>query len=158
MLLFTYRVQLGIIPSQQQLIEDAKHLAKTCVRYAQRSCRILSECWAEGSLWPPDYSSVHNIFSSATALAFAEEVGLYEQPGNNATEAEGLDGAMQLVSNLANNGNLIAMDLLQHLESLKSQLDQSRVAGLIDGIHEEISPLEDGQFAFLSQLDLGVPS
>ena len=158
MLLFLYRVQLGVIPSKQQLVEDANLLAKTCIQHAQQSCRILSECWTEGSLWPPDYSSVHSIFSSATALALAEEVGLYEQPGDNATKAEGLDSSMQLVSNLANNGNLIAMDLFQHLESLKDRLDQNRAAGLMDGIHEEISSLEDGQFAFLSQLDFGVPS
>ncbi|GKT46351.1 uncharacterized protein ColSpa_06532 [Colletotrichum spaethianum] len=93
-------------------------LAETCIRCARHSCRLLTECWIDGSFATFDYFYTQYLFSAATILAASSLLNGKESHNDR----EQFEEAAQFLSQLKDNGNFAAEEFCQHIDAMKKTM------------------------------------
>ncbi|KAK1978299.1 fungal-specific transcription factor domain-containing protein [Colletotrichum cereale] len=101
--------------SEPQIPVTAMTLAETCIRCARHSCRLLTECWIDGSFATFDYFFTQYLFSAATVLAVSSLLDGKESHNDR----EQFEEAAQFLSQLKDNGNYAAEEFCQHIDAMK---------------------------------------
>ncbi|WDK08838.1 fungal specific transcription factor domain-containing protein [Colletotrichum graminicola] len=100
---------------EPQIPVTAMTLAETCIRCARHSCRLLTECWIDGSFATFDYFFTQYLFSAATILAASSLLNGKESHNDR----EQFEEAAQFLSQLKDNGNYAAEEFCQHIDAMK---------------------------------------
>ncbi|KZL63284.1 c6 transcription factor, partial [Colletotrichum incanum] len=100
---------------EPQIPATAMTLAETCIRCARHSCRLLTECWIDGSFATFDYFYTQYLFSAATVLAVSSLLNGKESHNDR----EQFEEAAQFLSQLKDNGNFAAEEFCQHIDAMK---------------------------------------
>ncbi|KAF7561858.1 hypothetical protein G7046_g2287 [Stylonectria norvegica] len=108
---------------QPQIPPSAVTLAETCVRCARQSCRILIECWIDGSFATFDYFYTQYLFSVATVLAVSSLLDGRDSRGDR----DLFESAVQFLSQLKDNGNFAAEEFWQHIDAMKATMVSAKV-------------------------------
>nr|XP_036587178.1 C6 transcription factor [Colletotrichum truncatum]KAF6797909.1 C6 transcription factor [Colletotrichum truncatum] len=103
---------------EPQIPATAMTLAEACIRCARHSCRLLTECWIDGSFATFDYFYTQYLFSAATILAVSSL--LNGKDSHN--DREQFEEAAQFLSQLRDNGNFAAGEFCQHIDAMKAMM------------------------------------
>ncbi|KAF5660121.1 transcription activator [Fusarium heterosporum] len=98
-----------------QIPISAKTLSEACVRCARHSCRLLIDCWVDGSFATFDYFYTQYLFSAATVLAISSLIDSKECR----SDKEQFESAAQFLTQLKENGNFSAEEFCRHLDAMK---------------------------------------
>ncbi|TIC95126.1 putative transcriptional regulatory protein C3C7.04 [Colletotrichum higginsianum] len=101
----------------------AMTLAETCIRCARHSCRLLTECWIDGSFATFDYFYTQYLFSAATILAASSLLSGGKEAAN---DREQFEEAAQFLSQLKDSGNFAAEEFCQHIDAMKATMAAAR--------------------------------
>ncbi|KAK1997017.1 fungal-specific transcription factor domain-containing protein [Colletotrichum falcatum] len=101
--------------SEPQIPATAMTLAETCIRCARHSCRLLTECWIDGSFATFDYFFTQYLFSAATVLAVSSLLNGKESHNDR----EQFEEAARFLSQLKDSGNYAAEEFCQHIDAMK---------------------------------------
>lgn len=93
-------------------------LAEACIRCARHSCRLLTECWIDGSFATFDYFYTQYLFSASTILAISSLLNGKESQNDR----EQFEEAAQFLSQLRDNGNFAAGEFCQHIDAMKAMM------------------------------------
>ncbi|KAJ3954945.1 hypothetical protein N0V92_008530 [Colletotrichum tropicale] len=96
----------------------AMTLAEACIRCARHSCRLLTECWIDGSFATFDYFYTQYLFSASTILAISSLLNGKESQNDR----EQFEEAAQFLSQLRDNGNFAAGEFCQHIDAMKAMM------------------------------------
>ncbi|KAH7009938.1 fungal-specific transcription factor domain-containing protein [Ilyonectria destructans] len=101
--------------SEPQVPASAMTLAEACVRCARHSCRLLIECWIDGSFATFDYFYTQYLFSAATVLAISSLLD-----GKDCrNDREQFESSVQFLEQLRETGNFAAGEFCQHTDAMK---------------------------------------
>lgn len=105
-------------------------LVEACVRCARHSCRLLTECWIEGSFATFDYFYTQYLFSALIVLAASSLINGKE----SRNDREQFEEAADLLLQLKDGGNYTAQEFYRHVEALRVVMEaaQSKKKGLAD--------------------------
>ncbi|KAK2054377.1 fungal-specific transcription factor domain-containing protein [Colletotrichum caudatum] len=103
---------------EPQIPVSAMTLAETCIRCARHSCRLLTECWIDGSFATFDYFFTQYLFSAATVLAVSSLLNGKESQNDR----EQFEEAALFLSQLKDNGNYAAEEFCQHIDAMKKTM------------------------------------
>ncbi|EXF82076.1 fungal specific transcription factor [Colletotrichum fioriniae PJ7] len=101
----------------------AMTLAETCIRCARHTCRLLTECWIDGSFATFDYFYTQYLFSAATILAASSLLSGKESHNDR----EQFEEAAQFLSQLKDNGNYAAEEFCHHIDAMKPTMAAAHV-------------------------------
>ncbi|KAJ0278530.1 hypothetical protein COL940_007250 [Colletotrichum noveboracense] len=101
-----------------QIPGTAMTLAEACIRCARHSCRLLTECWIDGSFATFDYFYTQYLFSASTILAISSLLNGKESQNDR----EQFEEAAQFLSQLRDNGNFAAGEFCQHIDAMKAMM------------------------------------
>ncbi|WYZ37971.1 hypothetical protein EsH8_II_001477 [Colletotrichum jinshuiense] len=108
---------------EPQIPATAVTLAEACIRCARHSCRLLTECWIDGSFATFDYFYTQYLFSAATILAISSLLNGKESHNDR----EQFEEAAQFLSQLKENGNFAAEEFCQHIDAMKATMAAAQV-------------------------------
>ncbi|KAF4446755.1 hypothetical protein F53441_9689 [Fusarium austroafricanum] len=101
--------------TEPQIPVSAMTLSEACVRCARHSCRLLIDCWIDGSFATFDYFYTQYLFSSATVLAISSLID-----GKDCrADKEQFESAAQFLAQLKENGNFAAEEFCRHVDAMK---------------------------------------
>ncbi|KAF0327138.1 positive activator of transcription [Colletotrichum asianum] len=103
---------------EPQIPGTAMTLAEACIRCARHSCRLLTECWIDGSFATFDYFYTQYLFSASTILAISSLLNGKESQNDR----EQFEEAAQFLSQLRDNGNFAAGEFCQHIDAMKAMM------------------------------------
>lgn len=99
---------------EPEIPATAKTLGEACIRWARQSCRILTECWIDGSFPTFDYFFTQYLFSASIVLAISSLLG-----GRDArSDIEQFETASQLLSQLKDSGSFAGEEFCQHIKAM----------------------------------------
>ncbi|KAI8722716.1 Zn(2)-C6 fungal-type domain-containing protein [Fusarium sp. LHS14.1] len=101
--------------TEPQIPASAVTLSEACVRCARHSCRLLIECWIDGSFATFDYFYTQYLFAAATVLAISSLLDGKECR----SDKEQFESAAQFLAQLKENGNFAAEEFCRHLDAMK---------------------------------------
>ncbi|KAK1634526.1 fungal-specific transcription factor domain-containing protein [Colletotrichum phormii] len=101
----------------------AMTLAETCIRCARHTCRLLTECWIDGSFATFDYFYTQYLFSAATILAASSLLSGKESHNDR----EQFEEAAQFLSQLKDNGNYAAEEFCHHIDAMKPTMAAAHI-------------------------------
>ncbi|CAM1501485.1 Fc.00g034690.m01.CDS01 [Cosmosporella sp. VM-42] len=101
---------------EPEIPASAMALAEACVRCARHSCRLLIECWIDGSFATFDYFYTQYLFSAATVLAVSSMLN----GKDSRSDREQFESAAQFLSQLKFNGNFAAEEFCQHIDAMRT--------------------------------------
>lgn len=101
--------------TEPQIPVSAMTLSEACIRCARHSCRLLIDCWIDGSFATFDYFYTQYLFSSATVLAISSLIDGKECR----SDKEQLESAAQFLHQLKENGNFAAEEFCRHVDAMK---------------------------------------
>ncbi|KAK1498631.1 fungal specific transcription factor [Colletotrichum tamarilloi] len=123
----------------------AMTLAETCIRCARHTCRLLTECWIDGSFATFDYFYTQYLFSAATILAASSLLSGKESHNDR----EQFEEAAQFLSQLKDNGNYAAEEFCHHIDAMKLTMAAAHVRrGDFAGAGDSAALLNDTTAAF----------
>jgi len=107
-------------PIPGQVPETALALSEACVRSARHTYRLLIHSWINGFFPTFDYTYTQHLFSAAVVLAISNLVN----SSVNSSESDGddFDAAVEILSQLVQNGNYAAKEFMRHIAALKAIL------------------------------------
>lgn len=94
-------------------------LSETCIRCARHSCRLLRECWIDGSFATFDYFYTQYLFSSLCVLAVASLLDGKE----SRSDREQFEEAAQFLAQLKEAGSFAAQEFSQHIDAIKACME-----------------------------------
>lgn len=94
---------------------SAKTLSEACIRCARHSCRLLIECWIDGSFATFDYFYTQYLFAAATVLAISSLIDGKECR----SDREQFESAAQFLAQIKENGNFAAEEFCRHVDAMK---------------------------------------
>lgn len=98
-------------------------LAEACVRCARHSCRLLIECWIDGSFATFDYFYTQYLFSAATVLAVSSLLD-----GKDCrSDRDQFEASIPFLEQLKETGNFAAEEFCQHVDAMKVMMARARV-------------------------------
>ena len=92
---------------------SAKTLIDACIRCARHSSRILSESWINGAFPALYHDLTQYLFSALTVLAVSSLLGHHD---DTASDRDGFEDAVQLLSQVRDSGNIPAREFHRHAE------------------------------------------
>ncbi|EGU86323.1 hypothetical protein FOQG_12489 [Fusarium oxysporum f. sp. raphani 54005] len=101
--------------TEPQIPVSAMTLSEACIRCARHSCRLLIDCWIDGSFATFDYFYTQYLFSSATVLAISSLIDGKECR----SDKEQFESAAQFLHQLKENGNFAAEEFCRHVDAMK---------------------------------------
>ncbi|KAI8682070.1 Zn(2)-C6 fungal-type domain-containing protein [Fusarium keratoplasticum] len=101
--------------TEPQIPASAITLSEACVRCARHSCRLLIDCWIDGSFATFDYFYTQYLFAAATVLAISSLLDGKECR----SDKEQFESAAQFLAQLKENGNFAAEEFCRHLDAMK---------------------------------------
>lgn len=101
------------------ITENVRTVAETCVRCARHIYNLTTESWIEGTFKTFDYFKTQYLFSVATILAIASLLG----GPNCVKDKESFDFASTLIEKLKDSGSLCAVELYQHIQAIKAEIE-----------------------------------
>ncbi|KAJ4253374.1 hypothetical protein NW762_010529 [Fusarium torreyae] len=101
--------------TEPQIPASAVTLSEACVRCARHSCRLLIECWIDGSFATFDYFYTQYLFAAATVLAISSLIDGKECR----SDKEQFESAAQFLAQLKENGNFAAEEFCRHIDAMK---------------------------------------
>ncbi|KAM5362794.1 hypothetical protein ACJZ2D_012326 [Fusarium nematophilum] len=101
--------------TEPQIPVSAVTLSEACVRCARHSCRLLVECWIDGSFATFDYFYTQYLFSAATVLAISSLL----DGKDSRNDREQFESAAQFLAQLKENGNFAAEEFCRHVDAMK---------------------------------------
>ncbi|KAF5025161.1 hypothetical protein F66182_2737 [Fusarium sp. NRRL 66182] len=101
--------------TEPQIPASAVSLSEACVRCARHSCRLLIECWIDGSFATFDYFYTQYLFTAATILAISSLIDSKECR----SDKEQFESAAQFLAQLKENGNFSAEEFCRHIDATK---------------------------------------
>ncbi|KAK7429421.1 hypothetical protein QQZ08_004013 [Neonectria magnoliae] len=101
--------------AEPQVPASAMTLAEACVRCARHSCRLLIECWIDGSFATFDYFYTQYLFSAATVLAISSLLDWKDCR----SDREQFESSVQFLEQLKETGNFAAGEFCQHTDAMK---------------------------------------
>ncbi|KAI1843554.1 hypothetical protein JX266_010187 [Neoarthrinium moseri] len=116
------------IPANVQTLTDA------CIRCARHSFSLLVDSWVDGSFLTFDYSPTLYLFSAATILSLSSLL----QGQGSSKDRDDFELALQLTTELNQNGNCAAVEFERHLQAMKGCMkvfeESTQVSTHTDGI------------------------
>ncbi|KAF5604817.1 positive activator of transcription [Fusarium pseudocircinatum] len=91
--------------TEPQIPVSAMTLSEACIRCARHSCRLLIDCWIDGSFATFDYFYTQYLFSSATVLAISSLIDGKECR----SDKEQFESAAQFLHQLKENDNMSSL-------------------------------------------------
>ncbi|KAH7236465.1 fungal-specific transcription factor domain-containing protein [Fusarium tricinctum] len=101
--------------TEPQIPVSAKTLSEACIRCARHSCRLLIECWIDGSFATFDYFYTQYLFAAATVLAISSLIDGKECR----SDREQFESAAQFLAQIKENGNFAAEEFCRHVDAMK---------------------------------------
>ncbi|KAF4991459.1 hypothetical protein FDECE_14029 [Fusarium decemcellulare] len=101
--------------AEPQIPASAVTLSEACVRCARHSCRLLIDCWIDGSFATFDYFYTQYLFAAATVLAISSLLDGKECR----SDKEQFESAAQFLAQLKENGNFAAEEFCRHIDAMK---------------------------------------
>ncbi|OHE98296.1 fungal specific transcription factor domain-containing protein [Colletotrichum orchidophilum] len=132
----------------------AMTLAETCIRCARHTCRLLTECWIDGSFATFDYFYTQYLFSAATILAASSLLSGKESHNDR----EQFEEAAQFLSQLKDNGNYAAEEFCHHIDAMKATMAAAHVRrGDFVVAEYSTAMLNDASTTFTDAVNLNQP-
>lgn len=101
---------------------SAMTLAEACVRCARHSCRLLIECWIDGSFATFDYFYTQYLFSAATVLAVSSLLD-----GKDCrSDRDQFEASIPFLEQLKETGNFAAEEFCQHIDAMKVMMARAQ--------------------------------
>ncbi|KAH7126141.1 fungal-specific transcription factor domain-containing protein [Dactylonectria macrodidyma] len=135
--------------TDDQVPASAMTLAEACVRCARHSCRLLIECWIDGSFATFDYFYTQYLFSAATVLAISSLL----DGKDYRNDREQFESSVQFLEQLRETGNFAAGEFCQHTDAMKVTMAAAQARRGDFAMPVAAPPLMDD--ASLGTLDVG---
>ncbi|RSL47265.1 hypothetical protein CEP53_009999 [Fusarium sp. AF-6] len=130
--------------TEPQIPASAVTLSEACVRCARHSCRLLIECWIDGSFATFDYFYTQYLFAAATVLAISSLLDGKECR----SDKEQFESAAQFLAQLKENGNFAAEEFCRHLDAMKVCM------AAVQARRGDFAPLPDANLIQLDGIDV----
>ncbi|RSL56435.1 hypothetical protein CEP54_008854 [Fusarium duplospermum] len=130
--------------TEPQIPASAVTLSEACVRCARHSCRLLIDCWIDGSFATFDYFYTQYLFAAATVLAISSLLDGKECR----SDKEQFESAAQFLAQLKENGNFAAEEFCRHLDAMKVCM------AAVQSRRGDFTPLPDANLIQLDGIDV----
>ncbi|KAF5242651.1 hypothetical protein FAUST_3190 [Fusarium austroamericanum] len=128
--------------TEPQIPVSAMTLSEACVRCARHSCRLLIECWIDGSFATFDYFYTQYLFAAATVLAISSLIDGKE----SRSDKEQFESAAQFLAQLKENGNFAAEEFCRHIDAMKVCMATRRGQFAPDAVMQQFEGIDVGGF------------
>jgi proline utilization trans-activator len=118
-------------------------LSEACVRCARHSCRLLIECWIDGSFATFDYFYTQYLFAAATVLAISSLIDGKE----SRSDKEQFESAAQFLAQLKENGNFAAEEFCRHIDAMKVCMATRQGQFAPDAVMQQFEGIDVGGFS-----------
>ncbi|EAQ88432.1 hypothetical protein CHGG_05051 [Chaetomium globosum CBS 148.51] len=123
-LLYGLRLHTSTSPPKP-IPHSAKTLIDACIRCARHSYRILSESWINGAFPALYHDLTQYLFSSLIVLAISSLLDHHDDSAN-ASDRDGFEDAVQLLSRVRDSGNIPAREFYRHAELIVAAVTKAR--------------------------------
>ncbi|KAG8356141.1 hypothetical protein FVEN_g6006 [Fusarium venenatum] len=129
--------------TEPQIPVSAMTLSEACVRCARHSCRLLIECWIDGSFATFDYFYTQYLFAAATVLAISSLIDGKE----SRSDKEQFESAAQFLAQLKENGNFAAEEFCRHIDAMKVCMVTRQGQFAPDAVIQQFDGIDVGGFS-----------
>ncbi|KAM0490622.1 hypothetical protein ACHAP8_011392 [Fusarium lateritium] len=129
--------------TEPQIPVSAMTLSEACVRCARHSCRLLIECWIDGSFATFDYFYTQYLFAAATVLAISSLIDGKE----SRSDKEQFESAAQFLAQLKENGNFAAEEFCRHIDAMKVCMATRQGQFAPDAVIQQFEGIDVGGFS-----------